>query len=318
MLRTGIAISVAGLLLAGCAIKPQLLSQQEISGFAADRLERATADQEPIRGEVGLYEAMARALKYNLDSRVEAMEAALRLKELDLSHYDMLPRLVAASGYAGRDDVDSVSVSTRDNDIFAADITFTWNVLDFGLSYVRAKQAADRVLAQEETKRKIVNRVIEDVRTAYWRAVSYERLVTRMRRIEGRVESALKDTRALAAGGNTSPIAALTYERELIQIQRELETLEGQFKVAKSQLAALMNVEPGTNFKLVVPERKQTQLKLPSNLRRMFVTALENRRKCARSPMNCGSTIGNSTRSCSSSCRASSSTRAPTTIRTTS
>ena len=49
-------------------------------------------------------------------------------------------------------------------------------------------------------KRKIVNRIIEDVRTAYWRAVSYERLVGRMRALEGRVQRALSETRDAFGG----------------------------------------------------------------------------------------------------------------------
>jgi outer membrane protein TolC len=264
-------------LLAGCSVKPMPLLDSDIQGFAADRLDRVTADQEPVSGAISLYEAMARALKYNLDAKVEVMETALREKELNLAHYDLLPRLVASSGYAGRTNTEASSVSIRDGELYNADLTFSWNILDFGLSYVRAHQAADKVLIQEEMKRKIVNRVIEDVRTAYWRAASYERLAARMHRLEGRVGQALQDTRELAASGNTSPIAALTYERELLQIKREIEILEEQLKVSKSQLAALMNIEPGTQYTLATPKRAAASLNLPGNLRAMFRSALENR-----------------------------------------
>jgi outer membrane protein TolC len=133
------------------------------------------------------------------------------------------------------------------------------------------------VLAQEEVKRKVVNKVIEDERTAYWRAVSYERLVKRLRMLEGRVQVALADTRALETSGQTSPITALTYERELLEIQREIEGLEGDLNVSKSQLAALMNVEPGTDFTLEVAPRKLAQLNLPGELKQMFKVALRNR-----------------------------------------
>jgi outer membrane protein TolC len=270
------AVVLAGLL-AGCAVSPKLLEDTEIATFAADRYARVTADQEPIQGSIDLYEAMARALKYNLDARVEIAERILRETELDLAHYSLLPKLVADVGYAGRSDVDITTSTNRDDEVITADLTFSWNVLDFGLSYVRAKQAADKVLAQEEVKRKVVNKVIEDVRTAYWRAVSYERLVKRLRGLEGRVQDALADTRKLETSGQTSPITALTYERELLEIQREIENLEGDLNVAKSQLAALMNVEPGTDFKLEVAPRKINALSLPGELHEMFRAALRNR-----------------------------------------
>lgn len=112
----------------------------------------------------------------------------------------MLPKLVAGSGYAGRDEADISAPSTRDRDILTADLTFSWNILDFGLSYVRAKQYADKYNIQVEMKRKIVNRIVEDVRTAYWRAVSYERLVNRMHALEGRVRGAARHTRAVGLG----------------------------------------------------------------------------------------------------------------------
>jgi outer membrane protein TolC len=265
------------IVLAGCSVSPKLLDDTEIATFAADRYARATANQEPIQGSIDLYEAMARALKYNLDARVEIAERILRETELDVAHYTLLPKVVAGFEYLGRSDVDISTSSNRDDSYVTADLTFSWNILDFGLSYVRAKQAADKVLAQEEVKRKIVNKVIEDVRTAYWRAVSYERLVKRLRQLEGRVQTALADTRRLEASGQTSPITALTYERELLEIQREIEGLEGDLNIAKTQLAALMNVEPGTDFRLEVAPRKIASLNLPGEFKQMFRVALHNR-----------------------------------------
>lgn len=267
----------ASLMVGGCAVKPKLFSTDENLAYAEDKLDRVDANQEKISGSVDLYEAMARALKYNLDAQVEVAEAALRLRDLDIANYSTLPKLVAGSGYLGRDEPDASAASTRDTDILESDLTFSWNILDFGLSYVRAQQSSDKANIQVELKRKIVNRIIEDVRTAYWRAVSYERLVNRMRALEGRVRGALRDTRALSTSGEASPLVALTYERELITVQREIETLEGELKTAKDQLAALMNVRPGTKFKLDVPKRRAAKLGLSNDAKDLYALAAANR-----------------------------------------
>jgi outer membrane protein TolC len=89
-------------LLAGCAVKPEPLTLSDLQTTAERNFQTVDADQEPVAAPIDLYEAMARALKYNLDYKVELMDEALKSRELDLSRYDMLPQLVASGGYAGR------------------------------------------------------------------------------------------------------------------------------------------------------------------------------------------------------------------------
>ena len=50
----------------------------DLTAYANDKRQRVVADQEPISRRVSLYEAMARALKYNLDKRVREMDIILR------------------------------------------------------------------------------------------------------------------------------------------------------------------------------------------------------------------------------------------------
>ncbi len=282
------------LVLTGCVITPEPLDQQDLHTFATDKVDRVTQDQEALNRAVDLYEAMARALKYNLDYKVELKERSLRIKRLDLATYKLLPDLVVNSGYAGRNKyaggnsreilssrtlgTESLTFSSsQDLDIFTSDIALSWHILDFGLSYVRAKQQADEVLVAEELKRKVVNRVIEDVRTSYWRAVSGQRLLRKLRRLESRVRRALADTRKLSSGGQTSPITALTYERELVEIKREIQKLEGELRIAKTQLAALMNVRPGKRFRVSEAGRRTVRLKVKLSPRQMIAIAMINR-----------------------------------------
>lgn len=264
MLFHRLATIVCVLAVAGCAYHPEAFTHQETSDYAADKLARVTQGQEAIRGPVSLYEAMARALKYNLDARVEVAQTALKLRERDLSEYKMLPSLVASSGYAGRSNV-AASVSedvssgrvggayttSQERNNFAGDLTLSWNILDFGLSYVRAQQLGDEALIAEEMRRKVANRVVEDVRTVYWRAVTYQRLIARLRGLEGRAQRARGAARRLYGEGLTPPMLALAYERELVEVRREIQKVEGELIVAKDQLSALMNVAPGVRYTLL-------------------------------------------------------------------
>ena len=136
-----------------------------------------------------------------------------------------------------------------------SDLRLSWDILDFGLSYVRAKQSADQVLIANERKRKVVNRVIANVRTAYWRAVSAERLVGRLKDLETDIQTALAQSEETYKNRKSAPLVALTYQRELLTIQQDIQSLESDLKLSKKQLAALMNIDPSSDYKLVVPNR---------------------------------------------------------------
>ena len=97
-----LATLCTSLFLAGCQVSTQPFNDTEIASYANDKLQRVTADQEPINSKVTLYEAMARALKYNLDYRVEIMNKTLSKKNVRLKSFDMLPNLVANTGWANR------------------------------------------------------------------------------------------------------------------------------------------------------------------------------------------------------------------------
>ncbi len=289
-----ICLTIAMVLAGGCAVVPEPLIELEINDRASDALARVDVDQEAVDGPIDLYEAMARALKYNLDHRVEIMEAALRVKEIDLARFDMLPNVVSNTGYAernkfnasnsvevlpgDREGAESLRTSTsQEKRIWTQDVAFSWNVLDFGLSYVRARQAADKFLIAEEMRRKVAHRVIEDVRTAYWRAVSADRLLSKLRALERRVAQVQADNRSIEADRQTSPITAVTYERELVEIKRTIEEIERDLVIARTQLSSLMNLRPGTKFALAHPSRSIKDFAPRISVNDMIWTALSNR-----------------------------------------
>lgn len=290
MNKAVLTICSTALLLGGCATVPEPFTPAELNDAAQRNYAQVDADQEPVGAPIDMYEAMARSLKYNLDYKVEMMEVALRDRELNLQRYDMLPQLVASAGYAGRNNfsgASSLSLITRrqslepstsqEKDLYTADLALSWDVLDFGLSYVRSKQGADEILIAQERRRKVANRIIEDVRTSYWRAVSAERLLTKLQELEGAVSGTLDNSERLAERRLSAPLTALTYQRELLEIQGQIRKLQRELVIAKAQLAALMNLRPGTEFSLVLPDRSTALPAMQYSGEDMMMTALLNR-----------------------------------------
>ena len=276
--------------ISGCAVQPKVVTELENKERVTRDLLMLQSDQEPILGAISLEEATARALKNNLDLQIELTRITLAQKQLNLTSYDMLPKLVVDLNYNSRSNFAGASSrslltglrtlepSTSSNkDVFASMLGLSWNILDFGVSYYRAQQAADNVLIQEEQKRKVVNRIVQEVRSAYWRAVSYERLNLRMRRLKEKVRKSVEQNDRIELEKLNNPKNNFIFKRDLLGIERELNLLQRNLSLAKSQLAALMNIKPGTDFDLVIPDRGEFLSKLDLEIEDMEQIALESR-----------------------------------------
>lgn len=289
--RLLLAGAASGSLLAGgCSVLPAPLEDSDMDQRVQRNVRRLIEIEAPVTGPISLYEAMARALKFNLDYRVAMMEEAVRGREIDRARMEMLPQWVANAGYLGRDNDaggSSLSLLTRrqslepstsiERETVSADLSLSWDLLDFGLSYARARQAADNRLVSLENRRKVANRMIEDVRIAYWRAVSAHRLLQKLRQLGDSVDQALADSVELEQRREADPIAALTYQRELLDVQRQVQGLQRELVIAKAQLAALMNLRPGVDFDLVVPALRSAPADLCSGTDALVRAALMNR-----------------------------------------
>lgn len=289
-----IGLTLLSCVLAGCALTPQPFSANTLEAEGIERLNSYLGAQDRVEQPIGLYEAMARAIKYNLDDEVERMEQALRVRELQLARHDLLPDLVANAGYNGRDVFSGASSSqllgrrevgnqslvastSSEREVFTSDLLLSWDVLDFGLSYVRAKQRADEVLIAAERRRKVIGRIVEDVRTAYWRAVSAERLINELAGLEGDIEEALGQSQEIFNRRKAAPLSALTYQRELLTTKEEIYNLQREMSVAKLQLAALMNLDPGQPYELAMPDRSLAEIEFDMAPEEMVSLALQNR-----------------------------------------
>jgi outer membrane protein TolC len=250
-------------LLGGCTVSPRPLTESELQDRAVDTTLRATAGQEPVSKPVSLDEAMARALKYNLSARIETAETILKVRQLELANAAQLPNLVADLDYSGRNNWDGASSrslltglqslepsTSVDRHLVRSDLRLSWNILDFGLSYVRAHQAADQALIAEERRRKAIHNLVQEVRATFWKAVAAEKLSGKLAGFARRIDAAQRSEQAIERGGTSSPLVALTYQRELLEAQIELQRLNRELGASKTQLAALMNLPPGTNFAL--------------------------------------------------------------------
>ena len=260
-------IAVSCAVLSACAIKPEPLgvAEQKLQ-LSIDR-EMARKDVEVLSQPLTLDQAIARAIKYNLDHRVRMMEQAVAIGQLDLSRFDMWPQAMASAGYTTRNKpliteaTNSVTGAPSLSEPFISSaqsywnfsLGLSWNLLDFGAGYFNAKQNANRVLIAGERRRRAMHLLMVDVQNAYWRAASAQALKDDIVRTVGLAEEALKNSTKAEQSEIRQPIDAVRYQKNVLENLRNIDIIQSELGSAQIELANLINLPPSSEIKFAPP-----------------------------------------------------------------
>jgi len=268
-------VSALVVFITGCATKVDPLTNDERFTRVAEDMASMFADQEPINGPITIGEAIARALRFNLDHRLKRMETALAVRKYEFDRTGLLPNIVANAGYSDRSNdpgANSVDVDTgeetlvnststeRENEFY--DLEFTWNTLDFGLAYYTAKQSSNEVLIAEERRRKTIQNISQDVIDAFWKAWMAQSLEPKIDSLIAEASSALDESRDLVSRGVQNSTEALGLQSSILNTINSLVEMRDRVDLGKARLGALLNIKPGIDF-LVSPP---TAMDVPSSL----------------------------------------------------
>ena len=280
--------------LASCIVVPDPFSQSELAQIAqADRELIFRAQEELPAGEfLTLEKAFAMALKYNLENRVALLEATLANNSFDLSRAELLPDLAANAGYTNRSndlasfsnsvatgDESLESSSSQEREQVTGDISFSWNLLDFGLSYLTAKQGADNYLIADKARQKVMLTLLQEVRSAYWYAVAMEAMEDELEELYLEAEDILDDLQVNRREGLQDPISVLTEMRTIIETLQVLDQVRQSISTSKTRLAQLINIENLDSIRLEVSDDYEKLFRVsddPEVMQEMELYALTN------------------------------------------
>ncbi|WP_219701590.1 TolC family protein [Marinomonas lutimaris] len=276
------------LALTACSVTPTPMTfDQKLALVESDRA-AMFKNQEPVVKPITLEEAMARAVKYNLQERLALMEKLAEDNILGLKSFDMLPQVAASAGWKTRNNEAAsssksiatgqeslVSSTSQDKTTNSADLSVSWNILDFGIGYFGSKAQANNVLAAEERRRSVVADIIQNVRGAYWDAVTAQQLQPVVKRTLKDAYAALETSKKTGAERLISPLESLQYQKSLLEMISRLETLEGDLATSKSRLASLMNLPPATRYELA--EQDVSPMDIRYSLEDLEALAMVNR-----------------------------------------
>ncbi len=124
------------------------------------------------------------------------------------------------------------------------------------MGYYSSRQQANRFLIAGEKRRKAMHLLVQDVKTAYWRAASAQLLRDDVAKVIQLADDAISDARKTEDERVRNPIEPLRYQRQLLENVRLLEAIQQELSTAMVDLASLINAPIGAPIRIA-----QTDLK---------------------------------------------------------
>jgi outer membrane protein TolC len=212
---------------------------------------------------VTLAAALDYASRYNIELWIADQERQFQRELATHSMLKMLPSLMTGAEHSRRSRFDaatSISLQSGEESLEPSyssektrdvwDIAATWSVLDFGISYLRARQQVAREWIAAERQRRVRQNLQLQVASTYWRAVTARESALLAEQIAGEVERMLEELRGEARAQTLSEREALTREVRLLEQLEELRRYKRFYLSAKTELATLMGLPPGAEFSL--------------------------------------------------------------------
>ncbi|MBF0297009.1 MAG: TolC family protein [Magnetococcales bacterium] len=266
------------LTLTGCAVKPVPFSPEENQQRGDQDRKQLFGDLDPLTGPVDLPTALRRALRYNLETRVALAEQAAASGQFKADLWSLAPQAnlsqsartrsnqnssVSHSVNAGTNSEDPTFSASRES-VFG-EFRMLYNLLDFGISWLNARQSGNQRFIAEERRRKAVQNLMRDVREAYWQAVAAERTRLRIDPLQEQLELARKSAMTAQETGVQKPLDALRFRLLLVDAMDQINQIRTQITAARIRLAYLIHLPPGVDFQVALPDVEK--LELPRELR---------------------------------------------------
>jgi len=210
-----------------------------------------------------LQDVITVGLRNNLDIRVADFERDIAREDSFAERLKQLPRLDLKAEHTQRDswpvtnelnvDTGQVTESTTVSQLKqnqTKSIELTWNVLDFGLSYVRARQAQLQVEVLAQRRQRQAQLLALDLTEAYWQAALAEDALDYVRQVEADLQVQKDRVERSVAEKRVDPIAAKDVEKRLVKLALEIRDLQADIASARMKLARLMGISQSAQFTL--------------------------------------------------------------------
>ena len=214
------------------------------------------------------------ALKRNLDLMVKAWEFAIQEEAATGAKLDLLPELLVTGDRTQRSNKPS-STSKYSTGTVAPpsvsdeqrretwNIKLTWNLLDFGISYFRSRQEANRVLMDRLEYQRMRQNIILEITQNYWSAVVNKEAMQGIKEYLDEIQTHQVVLERAANSSLISKTPVLEMRDQYAQKALKYQEYEKDYLFAKSELARLMGLPPCVQFDIAYDCSRPLTVKLP-------------------------------------------------------
>lgn len=214
-------------------------------------------------GTLTFEEALARGLRYNLDTRVAAYESLAAADDVTIAQLEALPNITAKWDYIGRSNRgagSSLSVLTNTQSLepsistdqyrITKALETNWNLMDAALSVARAKSTSDQAVISEERRRKVFENVVQDVYSAYWRCAAAQVIRPLVADLLAQTDDQISKIKQGIDQGIVVISDARKMKSDLMARKQQMLELQNQLATEDLSLKALIGLPPHAHLEL--------------------------------------------------------------------
>lgn len=272
MLKKIFIMGFLPILITACTIHPKTMTMQERYNLATKDIHNLFSQPSNQSITIDYYEALARSVQCNLDYRIKLVNIALQAGQLDIAVFKMFPALNSSGTLYTRSNDYSVSgitaagvttglSSSTPRTLLTARNAISWNLLDFGMGYVKAKQQYNQILIAEEETRRQLQELAQDVLVAYWVAYSAQELLQETAEFQALLTRSKKILDRAIVDKTVPKENLLNYQGSILDGDRKLIQLQYKYNKAIQDLKHLLYIAVDQKIYLAKPPKElfQTQ-----------------------------------------------------------
>ncbi len=234
--------------------------------------------------------AVRRALSDNLDHAVLKIEHAIQAETETAAILRTLPSLQTQAEYRWLSELRIAESQSADTGVVSLEPSFSserdqktayfevaFSLLDFGISFFRARQEENEHNILEERVRRSAQNLVLDVTEAYYRVFVAQQAVEGSRMLRDRLQARRETIRQQIEQGRITDLEGLQADEAFALVQIRIQDFESELYKAKAELTTLMGLAPGSDFVLAPIDLEATPPRRTFDVKSLENEALHGR-----------------------------------------